>query len=97
MGGFAPNFVHSFDACLLKTAFQQWNKPLVTIHDCIAVLPNDLDDAQERIRRAMIHICKGDPLAKLADGLEVTQKTLLRIEPGEGELDEIHSADKMFN
>ena len=56
-----------------------------------------MDDAQERIRRAMIHICKGDPLAKLADGLEVTQKTLLRIEPGEGELDEIHSADKMFN
>ena len=44
--GFAPNYVHSFDACLLKKAFQKWSKPLVTIHDCIAVLPNDMDDAE---------------------------------------------------
>ena len=95
--GFAPNYVHSFDACLLKTAFQQWEKPLVTIHDCLAVLPNDMEDAQERIRQAMIHICQGDPLAKLADGLKVTPDELLRLELGEGELKPIQSADKMFN
>ncbi len=95
--GFAPNFVHSFDACLLKTAFQQWEKPLVTIHDCIGALPNDMDNAQERIRRAMIHICQGDPLAKLADGLEVTPEALPRLKLGEGELKRIQSAGKMFN
>ena len=27
------------------------DKPLVTIHDYIAVLPNDMDKAQDRIRR----------------------------------------------
>ncbi|MDB4659878.1 hypothetical protein OAE57_02270, partial [Synechococcus sp. AH-551-C10] len=95
--GFAPNFVHSFDACLLKTAFQQWDKPLVTIHDCIAVLPNDLDSAQERIRRAMIHACQGDPLSKLADGLKVCREQLQRLDLGRGELLAILESNYMFN
>ena len=86
MGGFAPNSVHSFDACLLKTAFQQWNKPLVTIHDCIGVLPNDMDDAQERIRQAMVHICQADPLARLAEYLKITPDDLARLESGNGKL-----------
>ena len=95
--GFAPNFVHSFDACLLKTAFQQWDKPLVTIHDCIAVLPNDLDSAQERIRRAMIHVCQGDPLSKLADGLKVCREQLQRLDLKRGELLAILESNYMFN
>ena len=95
--GFAPNFVHSFDASLLKTAFQQWNKPLVTIHDCIAVLPNDMDDAQERIRRAMIHVCQGDSLETLADNLKINSNQCKRLTQGAGELKVIISADKMFN
>ena len=70
---------------------------MVTIHDCISVLPNDMDEAQERIRRAMIHICQGDPLAKLADNLKVTPEALPRLKLGEGELKRIQSADKMFN
>ena len=56
-----------------------------------------MDDAQERIRRAMIHICQGDPLANLADGLEVTPDDLPRLGLGGGELKRIQSADKMFN
>ena len=70
---------------------------MVTIHDCIAVLPNDMDDAHERIRRAMIHICQGDPLAKLADGLKVTPDDLPRLKLREGELKWIKSADKILN
>ena len=97
MGCFAPDFVHSFDACLLKTAFQQWNKPLVTIHDCIAVLPNDMDDAQERIRRAMIHICQGDPLAKLSDDLKVSPNPIGLLETGKGKIKQSETTDKMFN
>ena len=69
----------------------------MTIHDCIGVLPNDMDNAQERIRRAMIHICQGDLLAKLADGLKVTSEALARLDLGEGELKRIQSAEKMFN
>jgi DNA-directed RNA polymerase len=95
--GFAPNYVHSFDACLLKTAFQQWNKPLVTIHDCIAVLPNEMDDAQERIRRAMIHVCQGDPLAKLACDMKVFSEVLPCLAIGKGKQSQMHLADKMFN
>ena len=95
--GFTPNYVHSYDACLLKTAFRQWNKQLVTIHDCIAVLPCDMDEAQERIRRAMIDVCQEDPLAKIADELEVSTALLERLLKGKGELMNIQKADKMFN
>ncbi|QNJ14605.1 DNA-dependent RNA polymerase/ phage-type [Synechococcus sp. A18-46.1] len=95
--GFAPNYVHSFDACLLKTAFQQWEKPVVTIHDCIGVLPNDMDDAQERIRRGMIHVCQGDLLSKLAADLRVDSNYLERLTKGSKDLKVIISADKMFN
>ena len=95
--GFAPNFVHSFDACLLKTAFQQWDKPLVTIHDCIWVLPNEMDGAQERIRRAMIHICQGDPLERLASDLKASSRKLKPMQQGNVDLLKIQGSRYMFN
>lgn len=95
--GFAPNYVHSFDACLLKKAFQKWSKPLVTIHDCIAVLPNDMDEAQERIRRAMIDVCQGDPLTRLAEDLKVNTDKLERLTQDAEDLKAISNTDKMFN
>ena len=95
--GFAPNFVHSYDSCLLKTAFQDWAKPLVTIHDCIGVLPNDMEDAQERIRRAIIHVCQGDPLAKLADDHQVSSQKLQRLDLEGAKLLEVQNSKYMFN
>ena len=95
--GFAPNFVHSLDACLLKAAFKQWDKPLVTIHDCIAVMPNDMDDAQERIRRSMIHICQGDYFSRLTEGLGITREQIELLAQGAEDLISVLKADKMFN
>ena len=69
----------------------------MTIHDCIGVLPNDMDDAQERIRRAMTHICQGDSLEKLAEDLGVNSNQHKRLTKGPGDLKVISSADKMFN
>ena len=65
----APDFVHSYDSCVLKSAFGDWNRPLVVVHDCFKVLPNDMDLAKERIRHGFVHVCSDDPLAKLADDL----------------------------
>ena len=95
--GFAPNYVHSFDACLLKTAFQQCEKPLVTIHDCIGVLPNDMDDAHERIRRAMVHICQGDPLARLASNIKASSRKLKPMQQGNVDLLKIQGSRYMFH
>ena len=81
----------------MKKAFQKWSKPLVTIHDCIAVLPNDMDDAQERINRAMIHVCQGDPLTRLAEGLKVNSDKIDRLTQEAVDLTVISSADKIFN
>ena len=95
--GFAPNFVHSYDACLLKTAFLQWDRPLVTIHDCIAVLPNDMDEAHIRIREGLIKICNGDPLNQLANCLGINQKTYKRLPPLNGSLSEVRDSIFIFN
>jgi hypothetical protein len=94
---FSPNFVHSYDAALLKAAFQGWERPLVTIHDCIGVLPTDMDDALERVRRAFVRVCDGDPLAQLAEGLGVGLESLERLSQGVGELELCIQAQYMFS
>ena len=53
--------------------------------------------AQEWIRRAMIHICQGDQLVKLADDLKINRNQYERLTQGVGELKTIKSADKLFN
>ena len=72
-------------------------EPLVTIHDSIAILPNDMDSAQERIRRAMIFVCQGNPLAKLADDLAAKKDHIGRLPHGEEALLQIAKANNMFN
>jgi DNA-directed RNA polymerase len=93
----APNFVHSYDASLLKTSFQDWNKPLALIHDQIKVLPNDMDKAMERIRKGFVHICSGDPLSQLADDLWVPKQQVKRLEQGTGCLEDVLDSAYMFN
>ena len=44
----APSFVHSFDAAVLKSSFQDWHQPIAPIHDCLKVLPNDMDKAKKK-------------------------------------------------
>ena len=95
--GFSPNFVHSYDAALLKAAFHDWDRPLVTIHDCIGVLPTDMDDALERVRKALVRVCDGDPLKDLAEGLGVASERIRRLSQGDSELHQVLSADYMFN
>ncbi len=63
----ASSFVHSYDAAVLKSSFQDWHQPIALIHDCLKVLPNDTDKAKERIKHGFVQVCKGDPLARLAD------------------------------
>ena len=95
--GFSPNFVHSYDAALLRAAFHDWERPLVTIHDCIGVLPTDMDDALERIRKAFVRVCDGDPLEDLAEGLGVAPESHKRLPQGDGELELCMQADYMIN
>ena len=94
---FPPSFVHSMDASLLKEAFTDWQYPLAVIHDCIRVLPSEMDRACDRLRDAMQSICSGDPLADLADGMGVSEAELTRIKQNEQSLDSISDAIYMFN
>ena len=49
VSSFPPAFVHCYDAALLKESFSDWQYPITVIHDCIRVLPRDMDSALDRI------------------------------------------------
>jgi len=95
--GFSPNFVHSYDAALLKAAFHDWKRPLVTIHDCIGVLPTDMDDALGRVLRAFARVCGNNPLSSLADDLGVGTASLERLSQGIGDLNQVMESEYTFN
>ena len=93
----APSFVHSLDAALLKIAFDGWTESLSCIHDCVVIHPCDVDAAMMRIRSAFQTTCDGDPLAQLADSMDVPADVLPRLEQGDGKLEEVHSSRYLFN
>ena len=97
VSSFIPAVVHSYDAALLKESFSDWQHPLSVIHDCVLVLPNDMDRAMERIREGFVSIVDGDPLAKLADDLGVDSTSLKRLSQGEQSLDSVYQSKYMFN
>ena len=77
---FTPSFVHSYDAAVLKESFTDWNAPLSVIHDCVLVLPSDMDKALDRLREGFVSVTSGDPLAALADDLGVAAATFERLD-----------------
>ena len=93
----APSFVHSYDAAVLKSSFKDWRQPLAVIHDCINVLPNDMDRALDRLRKGFVHVVNEDPLAKLADDLGVNEEQLKRLDQGRAELEDVFESTYMFN
>ena len=93
----APDFVHSYDAAVLKSSFKDWNQPITLIHDCLKVLPNDMDRALERVRKGFVHVCSGDPLARLADDLGVSEEQLPRLKQGTGNLLAVLDSAYIFN
>ena len=97
LSSLAPDFVHSYDAAVLKSSFQGWDKPLALIHDCFKVLPNDMEHAIERIRNGFHHVCSGDPLSKFADDLGVKAEQVERLKQRDGDLDEVLESSYMFN
>ena len=97
VSSFVPSFVHSYDAALLKEAFTDWHHPIASIHDCIRVLPRDMDRALDRIRYAFTSIVDGDPLAAVADELEVEPTELKRLPKLEQDLGCVLKSRYMFN
>lgn len=57
-----------------------------------------MDTAKERIKHGFVRVCKGDPLARLADEMEVSSEQLPRLKQGSGDLSAVlESSSYMFN
>ncbi len=85
----APSYVHSLDACVLKAALADWRHPVASIHDCVAVLPRDMDRMQDRLRKAFVFTVADNPLGRLADDLGVSEEQLPRLPLGTADLSSI--------
>ena len=81
----------------MKSAFKDWEQPIALIHDCLRVLPNDMDSAMERIKKGFVHVCSGDPLVGFTDDLQVTEEELPRLEKGSGRLIEVLDSAYIIN
>jgi DNA-directed RNA polymerase len=55
-----PLLIHSLDAASLAEAFHNWDRPLVTVHDCIGTRATECDEALEAILKAYITVT-GNP------------------------------------
>lgn len=97
VSSFAPSFVHSYDAALLKESFSDWKHPLALIHDCIRVLPSDMDRALDRIRDGFTSIVSGDPLVRLADDLGVSNEEMKHLPQLNQDLASVKESKYMFN
>ena len=97
LSSFAPSVIHSYDAAVLKESFTDWQHPLSVIHDCVLVLPIDMDRAMDRLRDGFVSVTSGDPLAALADDLEVAAADLKRLPQLEGSLESVYKSRYMFN
>ena len=97
VSSFIPAVVHSYDAALLKESFADWRHPLSVIHDCVLILPNDMDRAMDRIRDGFASIVDGDPLARLADDLGVSECSLKRLPQLSQDLACVQASRYMFN
>jgi DNA-directed RNA polymerase len=89
LNALAPSWVHSLDACVLKSALGDWKHPVASIHDCVAVLPSDMPHMLERLRKAYVFTVADDPLARLADDLGVSADQLARLPLGTADLSTI--------
>ena len=97
VSSFSPSFVHCYDAALLKEAFSDWKHPIAVIHDCIRVLPADMDRAMDEIRDGFTSIVDGDPIARLADDLGVPSTKLKRPPQLNQDLSAVQHSRYMFN
>ena len=97
VSSFAPSVIHSYDAALLKEAFSNWQHPITVIHDCIRVLPSDMDRAMDRVRDGFASIVSGDALGRLAEDLGVSEEQLPRLPQLDGDLSAVLKSRYMFN
>ena len=51
----------------------------------------------DRVRKGFVHVCDGDPLAKLADDLGVSDKQLKRLPQGDADLGDVLLSTYMMN
>ena len=57
-----------------------------------------MDTAKESIKHGFVQVCKGDPLARLANEMEASSEQLPRLTQGSGDLSAVlDSSSYMFN
>lgn len=94
---FAPGFVHSLDALLLREALHDFDGPVVAIHDCLRVLPSRMVEVKTRIKEAFIRVCEDNPLGGLAEQMGVDSSELPPLTYGDADLSRVLNSKYIFH
>lgn len=87
LSAFAPGFVHSLDALILREAFHDWKGPLITIHDSQKCLPSRMPELRKRVWKAYKSTVKGNPLMGLAKQMGINPEDLPELPMGKADLE----------
>lgn len=98
VSAFAPNYVHSLDAALLREAFKNWgDRPLTTIHDAVITLPSGIPLVRQNVKEAFITICEENTPQRLAEQMGVSMDELPELEMGDANLRNVRNSEFMFH
>ena len=90
--------MHFYESVLLKESFSEWQHPITVIHDCIRMLPRDMDRALDKIRDGVSpFIFSRDSMSGLADDLSVSEEQLPSLHQLDSELNMVLKSGYMFN
>ena len=98
ISAFAASVVHSFDGLLLREAFHGWgDRPLVTVHDCVRILPGDVGEFRLRIKQAFQTVCNKNSLESIAKGMGVSLDKLPQLPKGKADLSGVSGSEFIFH
>lgn len=97
LSAFAPSFVHSLDALVLRVALEDWDADVVAIHDCLRTTPNNLMALRQRLMQATYEVVRDNPLEKLASDLGVSPEELPLPPKGDADIRQMAKAWYSFH
>lgn len=97
IGSSSPNIVHSLDALCLRLGVDDWEEPVLCIHDCVGVLPGSVGKMRDRLQAAFIKAVEKNPLIGLAaDHLGINFPALPMLQTGDAVLSELKGSQYMY-
>jgi DNA-directed RNA polymerase len=90
----AANWTHSQDAAVLQLAFQDFDMPFTTVHDCVYAPATAIEAAVRNIRRAFVEVTSWDAIG---DFIRTNELDIAPPEMGTADITQALYSDYLFS